>query len=79
MQVIFGAPPRDSVNPSDIAGWDIHDTNYVKELGISNRENGYRDIIAQIDLSSFRRIASRCENAPADPRSRSRTTSRSSS
>jgi len=41
---------------SVIFGWDIHDTNYVKELGISNRENGYRDIIAQIDLSSFRRI-----------------------
>jgi len=38
------------------SGWDIHDTVYSKELLISNKSNGYRDVIAIIDLSSFRRI-----------------------
>lgn len=38
------------------SGWDIHDTVYSKELLISNKANGYRDVIAIIDLSSFRRI-----------------------
>ena len=38
------------------SGWDIHDTVYSKELLISNKANGYRDVIAVIDLSSFRRI-----------------------
>lgn len=38
------------------SGWDIHDTVYSKELLISNKANGYRDITAIIDLSSFRRI-----------------------
>ncbi|PPQ87978.1 hypothetical protein CVT25_001057 [Psilocybe cyanescens] len=41
---------------SVIFGWDIHDTVYSKELLISNKANGYRDITAIIDLSSFRRI-----------------------
>jgi len=39
-----------------LSGWDIHDTVYSKELLISNKTNGYSDIIAVIDLSSFRRI-----------------------
>lgn len=34
----------------------MHDQTYFKELGISNKENGYRDIVAVPDLSSFRRI-----------------------
>ena len=38
------------------SGWDIHDTVYSKELLISNKANGYRDVTAVIDLSSFRRI-----------------------
>lgn len=38
------------------SGWDIHDAVYSKELLISNKANGYRDITAIIDLSSFRRI-----------------------
>jgi len=29
---------------------------YSRELLISNRANGYRDVIAMIDLSTFRRI-----------------------
>lgn len=29
---------------------------YTRELLISNRANGYRDLIASIDLSTFRRI-----------------------
>jgi len=41
---------------SVIFGWDIHDSVYSKELLISNKTNGYRDIFAVIDLSSFRRI-----------------------
>jgi glutamine synthetase len=42
---------------SVIFGWDMHDQTYFKELRISNKENGYRDIIAVPDLSSFRRIS----------------------
>nr|GAT60086.1 predicted protein [Mycena chlorophos] len=41
---------------SVIFGWDIHDTVYSRELLISNKANGYRDIIASIDLSTYRRI-----------------------
>lgn len=43
-------------NLRSLSGWDIHDTVYSKELLISNKANGYRDVIAVIDLSSFRRI-----------------------
>lgn len=39
-----------------IYGWDMHDEKYFKELAISNKENGYRDMVAIPDLSSFRRI-----------------------
>lgn len=38
------------------SGWDLHDTVYSRELLISNAANGYRDLIATIDLSTFRRI-----------------------
>jgi len=41
---------------SVIFGWDMHDQTYFKELKVSNKENGYRDLIAKVDLSSFRRI-----------------------
>ena len=41
---------------SVIFGWDMHDQTYVRELRISNAENGYRDIIAIPDLSTYRRI-----------------------
>jgi glutamine synthetase len=41
---------------SVIFGWDMHDKTYFRELLISNAENGYRDMIAIPDLSSFRRI-----------------------
>ncbi|MCJ1483490.1 hypothetical protein MMC06_003657 [Schaereria dolodes] len=41
---------------SVIFGWDMHDQTYFKELKISNKENGYRDLIAIPDLTSFRRI-----------------------
>jgi glutamine synthetase len=41
---------------SVIFGWDMHDQTYFKELKISNKENGYRDVIAIPDLNSFRRI-----------------------
>ena len=41
---------------SVIFGWDMHDQTYFRELKISNAENGYHDIIAIPDISSFRRI-----------------------
>jgi len=41
---------------SVIFGWDMHDKTYFRELEISNKENGYRDLLAKPDLSSFRRI-----------------------
>ena len=41
---------------SVVFGWDMHDQTYTKELTVSNKENGYRDIIAKVDLNSFRRI-----------------------
>jgi glutamine synthetase len=41
---------------SVIFGWDMHDLTYFKELKVSNMANGYRDMIAIPDLSSFRRI-----------------------
>ncbi|KAH6628813.1 hypothetical protein F5144DRAFT_325806 [Chaetomium tenue] len=41
---------------SVIFGWDMHDRTYMQELKVSNKENGYRDIIAVPDLNTFRRI-----------------------
>ncbi|ORX41117.1 hypothetical protein BD324DRAFT_575254 [Kockovaella imperatae] len=41
---------------SVIFGWDIHDAPYHKELLVSNKANGYRDLIAKIDLSTYRRL-----------------------
>ncbi|KAI1801540.1 putative glutamine synthetase [Daldinia bambusicola] len=41
---------------SVIFGWDMHDRTYDKELKISNKQNGYRDLIAVPDLNSFRRL-----------------------
>lgn len=41
---------------SVIFGWDMHDQTYFKELKISNKENGYRDMLAEVDLSSYRRM-----------------------
>ncbi|KAI0602659.1 glutamine synthetase [Biscogniauxia sp. FL1348] len=41
---------------SVIFGWDMHDMTYFKELKISNKQNGYRDLIAVPDLNTFRRI-----------------------
>ncbi|GKU03156.1 glutamine synthetase [Fusarium langsethiae] len=41
---------------SVIFGWDMHDRTYVRELKISNAENGYHDLLAIPDLSTFRRI-----------------------
>jgi glutamine synthetase len=38
------------------SGWDLHDTVYSKELLISNSANGYRDLLATIDLSTARTI-----------------------
>ena len=41
---------------SVIFGWDMHDATYFKELKVSNAQNGYRDLVAEVDLSSYRRI-----------------------
>lgn len=37
-------------------GWDMHDMTYFKELTVSNKDNGYRDLLAIPDLGTFRRI-----------------------
>lgn len=34
----------------------MHDRTYFRELFISNAANGYRDLLAKVDLQSFRRI-----------------------
>jgi len=34
----------------------MHDKTYFKELTVSNAGNGYRDIIAKVDVTSYRRI-----------------------
>ncbi|WVN89641.1 uncharacterized protein L203_104871 [Cryptococcus depauperatus CBS 7841] len=41
---------------SIIFGWDIHDKTYEKELLVTNQDSGYRDLVAVIDLSTFRRL-----------------------
>ena len=41
---------------SVVFGWDMHDRTYFRELAISNKENGYRDLVAVPDLASYRRI-----------------------
>lgn len=41
---------------SVVFGWDMHDRMYFKELKVSNAANGYKDVIAVPDLSSYRRI-----------------------
>lgn len=41
---------------SVIFGWDMHDQTYFQELNVSNKENGYRDLLAVPDLKTFRRI-----------------------
>lgn len=41
---------------SVVFGWDMHDMTYFRELTISNAENGYKDLVAKIDLKSYRRI-----------------------
>ena len=41
---------------SVIFGWDMHDKPYFRESKISNKETGYRDILAVVDLNSYRRI-----------------------
>src|SRR5271155_4826124 len=41
---------------SVVFGWDMNDKTSSRELKVSNAENGYRDMVAKIDLSSYRRI-----------------------
>ncbi|KAF9976214.1 hypothetical protein BGZ73_008996 [Actinomortierella ambigua] len=41
---------------SVVFGWDMHDKTYPEELSVSNAANGYRDIVAVPDLSTYRRI-----------------------
>lgn len=37
-------------------GWDCHDRQYEYNSTVSNTSNGFQDIIAKIDWTSFRRI-----------------------
>lgn len=41
---------------SAIFAWDMHDMLYVEEGSISSEKDGYGDFIAEVDLSSFRRL-----------------------
>lgn len=41
---------------SVVFGWDMHDAPYTRQLGISNAANGFRDLLAIPDLTSFRRL-----------------------
>ncbi|KAJ3384378.1 hypothetical protein HDU92_003612 [Lobulomyces angularis] len=41
---------------SVVFGWDMHDKLYEFKNKISNSENGYTDVIAKIDINTFRRI-----------------------
>lgn len=34
----------------------MHDAQYFRELLVSNKANGFRDLIATIDLSTYRRL-----------------------
>lgn len=34
----------------------MHDQTYSRELLVSNRGNGYRDILARVDLATYRRL-----------------------
>ena len=42
----------------------MHDKTYFKELTVSNAGNGYRDIIAKVDVTSYRRIPWEVESLP---------------
>jgi glutamine synthetase len=44
----------------------MHDKTYQPELLVSNAENGYRDMLAKVDLQSFRRIP--WETHPQSPK-----------
>ncbi|ORY32896.1 hypothetical protein BCR39DRAFT_464260 [Naematelia encephala] len=48
---------------SALFGWDMHDINYTRELLIANEANGFRDLTAIIDLSTYRRLSWE-ENVP---------------
>lgn len=41
---------------SVIFGWDMHDKTYPIEQEISNQQNGYKDLLAVVDLASYRRV-----------------------
>lgn len=41
---------------SAIFAWDMHDVLYAEEGAISSEKDGYGDFIAEVDLSSFRRL-----------------------
>ncbi|CAD6574075.1 MAG: hypothetical protein TREMPRED_001001 [Tremellales sp. Tagirdzhanova-0007] len=42
---------------SIVFGWDLHDQTYTRELLVANTGNGYRDLIAIIDLRTYRRLS----------------------
>ena len=35
----------------------VHDTTHFEELLVSNKANGFRDLLAVIDLSTYRRLS----------------------
>lgn len=40
---------------SVVHGWDSQDKPYEPELSVSNLANGYRDLVARVDLDTYRR------------------------
>lgn len=44
----------------------MHDKSYFKELTVSNAANGYKDLIAKVDLRTYRRIPWEEESTPPD-------------
>lgn len=85
--VIFGWDSESTALPYNLLLIQIilvHDQGYNKELLVANWDNGYRDLFAVIDLSTFRRlkwekdipfflckfiIPEKGESLPVDPRS----------
>ena len=61
---------------SVVFGWDMHDQTYFKELGVSNKENGYRDLIAIPDLSPSAASPGRTTSPSSSSPSMTRTLTR---
>lgn len=56
--IVSPPPPHTTLNGSHVLmKCTVHDTTHFNELLVSNKGNGYRDLTAVIDLSTYRRLA----------------------